>query len=147
MQKKLARLLIGLALLLTTGIAGADTPDADLEAAILEHDLLFLASRQKGDWETVDRLVAADFVKIQDDVPVERDDWLAWVKAHPITLDMVEDTGRVRVYADGDVAVVISRMEVVLDGEPYQSNTTRVWVKHDDGWKLASLHVTRLPGE
>ena len=140
-------LIILLSVAALVGSTLAQTDESDLKVSVAEQDGIWVEARQAEDWETVEALTAPDFTSVPDGgKPVSREEWLKWVKSHPIRLQ--RQTVKVRIYGDGTVAIVTARESGTLQKEhgetDFTANTTRVWAKEGDDWKLRHLHFSWL---
>lgn len=139
-------LVLSLALLtLVAAGAQADAPDKTLQAAVLKQDQRWIQARTKGDWKAIDQMLAADFVVIDEKGQIyDRAQFLAFARETPLTTLARELNPQVRIYAQGNVAVVTARHKAAGKGAQghfsFQASTTRMWVKVGGVWKLASMH-------
>jgi ketosteroid isomerase-like protein len=109
----------------------------------------WLAATERGDADELDRLLAEGYTYTHASTGVadSREEWLESFRS---------GGRRYHVYAIDDLSLRSFPGTVVMTGRAHQEmsprgerielNTrfTSVWVKHDDGWRLAAWQATRL---
>lgn len=130
----------------------ADRPATSVEEAVRS----FADAYRDGDVETVDALLANDYVHINSGAaPGDRDSYLAWNRTRAENLGGGEwsvetyDLSELQIKTYDDAAVVTGRVTAsgVRDGENWASDIrfTNLWVIEDGAWKRAAFHDAAVP--
>jgi len=97
-----------------------------------------------GDWDALADLLLADYSHTHSTgVVQDKSTYLEFVKGHPRTT--TRPVVRVRVY--GDTAIMNGRqVNTFADANrpPVQNEVMQVWVRTQEGWKIAAFQSTNL---
>jgi ketosteroid isomerase-like protein len=113
--------------------------------AAMEHRIL--EALAAADWDALAALLRDDFVITTAgwlQQPADRDTWLTEVQRSATLTDFSVDSVETRHYGDVAVALVSSTQAGEHSGHPYRMafRYTDVWVREEEGWRLAVRHAT-----
>jgi ketosteroid isomerase-like protein len=109
----------------------------------------FFAALLEADSETLDQLLAEDFllVDVMTGSEVSKAALLETIKARQLRFDEIALKGR-RVRRYGKTAVITGQTEMkgTFDGEPFQASSryTHVFVEQSEGWRMVSAQGTQI---
>lgn len=135
-----------------SGLIAAASPAAvAMPADLAEAAQRYEHAQINGERETLERLVADDYVLIAGDGSRQaKADLIAWFTSPDITFNPVEPREVIEhVWTDGAALGATVELSGVSGGEPF-SQTMRyidVWRKTSDGWRVLYGQVTRAPAE
>jgi ketosteroid isomerase-like protein len=121
----------------------------DSETAVRTAEKTFFASLLAGDVETLDQLLAADFllVDVLRGAEVPKPDLLAALATGQVRFDSIDPVeSRVRQYGDASVVTGRTRMKIGFGEESVEvrSRYTHVYVFQEGAWRFVSAQGTQI---
>lgn len=120
--------------------------NAEQQVKVLAQE--WIAAEQRGDTASLDRTLTDDFVGIGPrGFMLTKQEWMQRLQSGALHYDALTlDEVRVRVYADAAILVGRETQAATYQGQsiPGQFRTTLIWVRQDEGWRLAGLQLSPI---